>query len=780
VESDNARVPRGNLPVGGTSFVGRREELDVLAGLLSGARLVTVTGVGGVGKTRLALAAAARNAHRFPDGVWLVQLSALADGDLLAHTVAGAVRLTDQTSRPQLEALADHFADRRVLLILDTCEHLVKECAQLAEALLTAAPGLAILATSRQELCTAEERTLRLAPLPHPVSAAADAVEGAKAGADPSAAEFDESDESIDPSGESEALDLGDLGDFVDALDSEAVALFVERAATARPGFAVTAENRVSVAELCARLEGLPLAIELAAVHVRTMSPRQILDGLEDRFALLGAAGRPGPVRHRRLLTAIGWSHELCGGDERLAWARLSVFPGGFDLEAARAVCTDRNLPAEGVHDVLTRLVGKSVLLDEGPPGTGRGTRYRMLDTIRDYGARWLEDLGQTKDFRIRLRDHYLALSRRGEQAWFGPDQVGWHARMSLEYENLRAALELSLGELEDPDTALELAGTLWFFWVGAGRFAEGRHYLKRTLQAGGAPGVGPATTKALWVGGYIAILQGDLPAAISMLIRCRALARVEGDARAEAYAVHRLGCAALIGDLHERAAELFADALARYATLGELNSNVMMGWVELAMTAAFTGDLDRAVELCEQARAQCEEYGEHWAKSYAVYVLAFAAFTHGRVDRAVSLAREGLRISHAFHDPVGTVLPMELLALCAASTGATVQAAILQGAAGRIWRTVGVPLFGSVYFGAAHHKCRELAQAALGEHAYQTAYDRGARLDLDDAVARALDVHVRSGAGVNGTVDGSVKGGPVNGSPIWPDLSVGRGTMEA
>ena len=768
MKSENARVPRGNLPVVGTSFVGRREELDALAGLLSGARLVTITGVGGVGKTRLALAAAARNAHRFPDGVWLVPLSALADGDLLADTVAGAVRLTDQTSRPQLEALAGHFADRRVLLVLDTCEHLVKECAQLAETLLAAAPGLAILATSRQELCTAEERTLRLTPLPHPVSVAADAVTGAASDVDPSAEEFDPSDEPVDPLAEPEVLDSGDL---VDALDSEAVILFVERAAAVRPGFAVTAENRASVAELCARLEGLPLAIELAAVHVRTMSPRQILDGLEDRFALLGTAGRPGPVRHRRLLTAIGWSHELCGGDERLAWARLSVFPGGFDLEAARAVCTDRNLPAEGVHDVLTRLVGKSVLLDEGRPGAGRSTRYRMLDTIREYGARWLEDLGQTENFRMRMRDHYLALSRRGEQAWFGPDQVGWHARMSLEYENVRAALELSLGELDDPETALELAGTLWFFWVGAGRFAEGRHYLKRTLEAGGAPGVGPATTKALWVGGYIAILQGDLPAAISMLIRCRALARVEGDARAEAYAVHRLGCAALIGDLHERAAELFADALARYATLGELNSNVMMGWVELAMTAAFTGDLDRAVELCEQARSQCEEYGERWAKSYAVYVLAFAEFTHGRADRAVSLAREGLRISHAFHDPVGTVLPIELLALCAASTGATVQAAILQGAAGRIWRTVGVPLFGSVYFGAAHHKCSELAQAALGEHAYQTAYDRGARLDLDDAVARALNVHVRSGAGVNGTV---------NGSTICPDLSVGRGTMEA
>jgi non-specific serine/threonine protein kinase len=249
---------------------------------------------------------------------------------------------------------------------------------------------------------------------------------------------------------------------------------------------------------------------------------------------------------------------------------------------------------------------------------------------------------------------------------------------------------------------------------------------------------VGHPTCKALWVSGYIAVLQGDLPLAISTLIRCRALARVEGDERAEAYAIHRLGCAALIGDHHSRAASLFTDALARYAGLGELNSNVVMAWIEFAMTAAFTGDLDRAVTLCEQARAQCEDYGERWAKSYAVYVLAFAAFTEGDPKRAAELARESLRGSHSFHDLIGIVLPVELLALCSATDGAAEHAAMLQGAAGRIWKTVGTPLFGSVYFGAAHIKCRELANAVLGEHAYQTAYDRGARLDLDEAVARA------------------------------------------
>jgi predicted ATPase len=689
--AEKTGAPRGNLPLAGTSFVGRRNELGTLAVRLVHTRLLTITGVGGVGKSRLALATAARVAHRFRDGVWLVHLSALTDRELLAHTVASAVRLTDQTARPQLQALAEHLADHQMLLVLDSCEHLVDECAQLARALLAAAPDLRILATSRQPLGAQGERTLRLTPL---------AVSAAVA-------------------------------------ESDAVTLFVERATAAHPGFTVTDENRAEVAELCSRLEGIPLAIELAAVHLRTMTPREILERLDDRFALLAAGRRAGPVRHQRLLTTIGWSHELCSGEERLAWARLSVFPGGFDLEAARAVCADASLPADAVRAVLGRLVDKSILLDEGTAGPRR-RRYRMLDTMREYGARWLADLGQTAAVQVRMRDHYLRLARRGEHAWFGPDQPGWFARMSVEHDNLRAALELSLGELADVEKALELAGTLWFFWVGGSHLAEGRHYLDRALTAEAGPGVGRATSKALWVSGYIAVLQGDLPLAISTLMRCRTLARVEGDARAEAYAIHRLGCAALIGDHHSRAASLFTDALARYAALGELNSNVVMAWIELAMTAAFTGDLDRAVALCEQASAQCEDYGEHWAKAYAVYVLAFAAFTHGEPKRAAELARESLRSSHTFHDLIGIVLPVELLALCAATDGAAEHAAVLQGAAGRIWRAVGTPLFGSVYFGAAHLKCRELAHAVLGEHDYQAAYDLGSRLDLDEAVARA------------------------------------------
>ena len=716
---DGVGGPRGNLPLGTTSFVGRRAELAELGDLLAASRLVTVTGVGGVGKTRLALAAAADAAEHYRDGVYLVRLSAVTDPDLLGYLVAAAVRLTDQTIRPPLEVLTDHLADRRMLLVLDTCEHLLEACAELAERLLRAAPELAILATSRQSLGAHGERTLRLAPL---------SLRGP--GREPGAA--------ADAPGMNGAVRAESSED---PAPSEAVELFLARAAAVKPEFALTPENRAEVALVCDRVEGIPLAIELAAVRVRTMTPGQILDRLEDRFALLHqpereAGGRGAADRHQRLLTTVGWSHELCGGDERLAWARLSAFPGAFDVQAARAVCADESLPADAVHEVLDRLVAKSLLMRGGAPGS---PRYRMLETIRDYGARWLAELGQTEAAARRLRDHYLLLARRGEQAWFGPDQTGWFARMTLEHDNVRAAIELSLGDLDEAEIALDLVGTLWFFWVGAGHLAEGRRYLERTLDAATAPGAGPATTKALWVVGYICVLQGDLPYAISMLIRCRALARVEGDERAEAYAVHRLGCAALIGDRHVRAASLFADALARYCALGELNSNVIMAWVELAMAAAFSGDLDRALRLCEQAGALCDEYGERWAKSYVLYVSAFVAFTRGSPDQAASLARECLRINHAFRDLIGIVLPFELLALCAANDGESEHAAVLQGVAGRVWKTVGNPLFGSVYFGAAHQKCRELASAALGPVKYQEYYDRGLSIDLDEAVACAL-----------------------------------------
>jgi predicted ATPase len=363
-----ARRRAGALPVEISSLVGRRRELTEIKRLVATSRLVTLTGVGGVGKTRLAWRAAAELRTGFADGVCLVELSAVRDETLVAYAVASALELQDQTTRSLPEVLADYLADRRLLLILDTCEAVPKAAADIAAALLAAAPELRILATSRRSLGVLGEHTYVVAPLP--VRDAATSGSG----------------------------------------DGDAVALFVERAAAVQPGFALTADNAAAVTAICQRLDGIPLAIELAAARVRVLSVEQILSRLDDRFALLTTGNRTAVPRHQTLRVAIGWSHELCTPSERLLWARLSVFPADFDVDAAEEICSDTQLPAGLVFDLLTRLVDQSVLLPQTGPF---GARYRMLDTIREYGHTWLAAIGQDGPLRRRHRDHYLALAER-------------------------------------------------------------------------------------------------------------------------------------------------------------------------------------------------------------------------------------------------------------------------------------------------------------------------------------------------------------------------------
>lgn len=484
---DQQRV--GNLPAAKTRMVGRRTELRGILRLFAGtAQLVTLTGVGGVGKTRLALEAARAMQPRFRDGAWLVELSPLRQGELLAHTLAEALPLADQTTRPMIDVLADYLADRELLLVLDTCEHLADACALTVQALARAAPGLRILATSRRPLDAPGEEVITVEPLPVP--------------------------ETDDPA----------------AAQADAVVLLAERAAQSVPGFTVSEAGRAELVRLSRRLEGLPLAIELAAARLGELSVGELTERLDDRFAVLGetdeavdgaeppsssrllpqpSAGRgrqsgEGPPWHQALRTAIGWSHQLCSPAERLLWARLSVFAGSFDAEAARLVCADAALAAERIPALLTALVDTSILT-WWP--TGGGERYRMLDTLREYGAGWLCNLGEEDELCRRHRDHYRALAHRADAAWMGPDQIAWHQRTVTEHANLRAALDFCLAE-EDGHAALEMGGELWFLWFACGFSKEGRHYLDRALAL--APAAGPARAKALWASGLIAIVQGD------------------------------------------------------------------------------------------------------------------------------------------------------------------------------------------------------------------------------------------------------------------------------
>ncbi|MGC4950660.1 ATP-binding protein [Streptomyces sp. DT224] len=680
---DTAAHPHpGNLPAELSDFVGRESELAALARSLEESRLVTVTGVGGVGKTRLVTRAATLLEKRYCDGVWLVELSAVHDSGLLEHAVAEALGLTDHTTRPPLAAIVEHCADRSLLLVVDGFEHLVDDCAALVRELLRRAPRLRVLAAGRLPLELAGEAVHPLATM----------------------------------------------------TDEDALRLFAERAARVRPDFRLTEHDRGHARELCRRLDGIPLALELAAGRLRALSTEQVLQRLDDRFRLLTGGSRGALERHQTLRTAIGWSHELCAPPQRLLWARLSVFAGQFDLEAVEYICSGPDLPADSVLDVLSGLLAQSVVLREDSPA---GTRYRMLDTVREYGAEWLAATGDTDRLRRRHRDWFLGLATWCELDWFSPRQAEVAARAESELPNLRRAMECSLETPQEAHLAQYLAGTLWFLWVGCGRLSEGRHWLEHVLEE--ETPYDSSRLKALWVLGYVAVLQGDPVGAISALTECREEAEAADDATAAAYAVHRTGCLALVTDDMERARGLLDDALRRYRELGELNSNVLMAQVELAMATGFLGDADQAVAICEEVRDICEDHGERWALSYALYVLAYAALERGDPGGARRLLLESLAISHGFHDLLGTVLVLELLALVTVTEGDAAEAALLQGAADRIWPSVGLPLFGSAYYGAPRARCEELALRELGGTRYAKALGAGGELTPDAAVARAL-----------------------------------------
>ena len=378
--------------------------------LLATSRLVTLTGIGGVGKTRLALRAAADVAADFPDGVRLVELGELRDASSLMDVVAAGLDLRDEPAKPLHEVLIDFLCSRKLLLVLDNCEQVVDAAAKLAETLLRACPDLRILATSREALGIGGEAVLRLSPLAFPE-------------ADP------------EPT-------LGGLPGF------DAVALFAERAAAAVPGFELTEDNKATVAQICSRLDGLPLAIELAAARLRAMSPEQLLERLADRYAVLTRGSRSAPTRQQTLGWSVGWSYDLCTPAEQQLWGRLSVFAGSFELEAAEDICGG-DLGPEDVDDLLTALVDKSILIRAESTGP---VRFRLLETLRDYGREKIKATSEYPELRRRHLDWYQRLAGDAADAWFSARQIEWIKRLDREMPNLREAVEFSL--TDSPETA--------------------------------------------------------------------------------------------------------------------------------------------------------------------------------------------------------------------------------------------------------------------------------------------------------------------------------------
>jgi predicted ATPase/DNA-binding CsgD family transcriptional regulator len=690
----------GNLPAELTSFVGRRRELGEAKRLLAAARLLTVTGAGGVGKTRLASRVAAEVRRGCADGVWLVELADLRDPQLLPNTVAIAFGL--RGSADQAAALAEYLEDKQLLLVLDNCEHLVDECAVLVEKLLATAGGLRVLATSRHALHTEGEHILHLDPLTVPPDheTTEDTVKG--------------SDRDND----------GDVTRF------EAVTLFVERATAVLPGFELTTANRAAVARICRRLEGIPLALELAAVRLRVLSVDQLDGRLVDRFGLLTAGPRTAQLRQRTLEATIDWSYELCSPDEQRLWAQLSVFPGGFDLDAAEHVGEVRDA---SVLDVLTGLVDKSVLSRKD--GTfGWQAWYRMLETVREYAGARLVERGEEHDVLARQTEHYVALARRYRDEGFGPRQLEWVDRLRREHANLRAVLDGCLSTPDSAGQALDIAASLWNFWYGGGLVREGYRYLRRGLAL--CRDRTPVRARALYAASFLAIQTGVGGDAGEMLAELADLAEELDDDRLRAGHAECAGMATFFaGDL-PGGAELLERALAGYRVAGD----ALLVFDTLVLLAAawfFLGD-PRGEAAAAEALALTERHDARWSRGYALWAAAIHRWRAGAHRAAEDLLREAIALRLA--DRTLLAFLVEALAWCRSSSGEHERAARLLGCAHAVWRLSGARVDEMSPYQNVDEQCAERAREALGAEAFDAAVAHGGGRGLDEVVRYALE----------------------------------------
>jgi len=601
-----------NLPVQLTTFIGREQEITRLRQLILPAqaepdrsradevRLLTLTGPGGTGKTRLSLQVAARVLEAFPDGAWLVELAPLADPALLAQSVAATLGVREQPERPLLEVLADYLRAKHLLLILDNCEHLIEACAEAADRLLHAATGVKILASSREALGIAGEITFRVPSLPTP--------------------------------GANSALSLEALGQF------EAVRLFVARAQLTLPSFALTQQNMLAVAQVCRRLDGIPLALELAAARVKLLRVEQIAARLDDSFRLLTGGSRTALPRQQTLRALIDWSYALLTDPERALLRQLAVFAGGWTLEAAEAIGGD-----EDVLDLLTRLVDKSLVVADRLQGDE--TRYRLLETIRQYARDKLFDAppGEATGARDRHLAYYLRLAEDAALRFFGPDESQWLEQLAAEQDNLRAALEWALDR--EPKAALRLGGALYWFWEQHGDTSEANAALKKALA-----------------------LVPTLPEP-----RDEASRRRHGLAQAKALG----GLAATymnFGDFMS-ARPLLEQSTDLFRRWGE-SSWLVFGLATLAMATAITGERPAAAAAAAESRAMMRAAGEPWALASALLWLGeYEGLTRDDLATAQAELAESVRLYRQLGSVWGTAQSLLALGRIANAAGDTAAA---------------------------------------------------------------------------------------------------------
>ncbi|MFP3991843.1 hypothetical protein U9R90_31090 [Streptomyces sp. E11-3] len=666
-----------------------------------GHRLVTLLGPGGVGKTRLAVEAARRMRSAYPDGVWLVELSALHGVGMAGPGVLGlmameALRVADQTTRAAMEALAAWIADKRLLLVLDSCEHLLEDCAAFVDMLMHA-PHVHILATSRRRLGLPGEQCVEVEPLP------------------------------VDEPG-TETRD-------------DAVTLFADRAATVCSGFVLDEATRPVAASVCRYLDGIPLAVELAAARLSTLSLTELDDHLgtrtDHRLALLASDnGTRDASRHRALRTTIGWSHELCAPLERLLWARLAVFTGGFDIEAAQEVCAGGPLAAGQVPVLLDELAAQSIVQRDQHTGM---TRFRMLDTVREYGADWLRELGEEDAVRLRHREYYRRLARDGCAEWNTGRQVQWCERVLTEHANLRAAVDWSL-DRPDRRAALEIAGTAGFLWRHCGHVREAHYCLDRALAADPSPG--PDLLRALWTRGAGAIMQGDMDTAAEYGRRFTDVARQQEDPAALSVSVFLTGGHL---SLRGRPAEAVGpmSAAARLPVRDDwLGSAQLQTIGALAYAHLMSGDHASARAAAEELRAECVRRGEHWTRSTADVIVAMLDLARGDIASGARNAAQAVAAHRLLHSASSlAALTLDTLASATTAAGEAHRAAELLGIAQRLWdRAGGRAQLNSPDLIAARQACERTIRDKIGALAYEHTYEAGRAMSYEQAMTYATE----------------------------------------
>jgi predicted ATPase/class 3 adenylate cyclase len=684
-----------NLPLQPTIFIGREREVgEVRARLLRPeVRLLTLTGPGGTGKTRLALQVAAEVLEEFKDGVFFVPLSTVGDPGLVAPAIAGTLGLTDVGDKPLVESLKDHLRERRMLLVLDNLEQ-VMEATTLLDELIAAAPGLKLLATSRAPLRLYGERNFPVPPLSMP--------------------------------NPRRLPDVRTLSQY------EAVRLFVERAQDAKPDFEITSENAPAVAEICVRLDGLPLAIELAAARIRLLTPQAMLSRLSSRLKVVTGGARNLPERQRTLRGAIEWSHDLLDYDERVLFARLSVFAGGRTLEAIEAICDAEGDLSMDVLDGVESLVEKSLLRQE--EGVGGEPRFVMLETVHEYAREKLEASREAEEIRRLHIEYFLTLSEEAEPEIGGPRQGEWLERLEAEHDNMRSALSWALGG-GDVLLGLRLAGALWPFWLFRGYLSEGIGWLEEALRSG-TELPKQVRVKILEGAGAIENYRGNHQRSATFLEESTALYREVEDRQGLSRALNSLGhTAADLGDWR-RAEALYREAGALGRELGDRErvfaSLLNLGWASLCQE-----DYGRAAEACQEALVVAHDMKNKVGTAMVSANMGWVALGQGNPARAAELFTESLVLSREFEDQLNTAEFLEGMAGVAGAEGEGERAARLYGAAQALREALGAPLLTADIPRHEHYVAE--ARSGVERAVWEAAWEEGRAMSAEEVISYCL-----------------------------------------